>query len=282
MHRRCLHWILAQLALWACLAQAQSPEGEPTSPAPLPEPAPFEGRDWRLSAYWDGARSVEVLKEGRPAVFRFAEGQLSGSTGCNRIQGQYRVEGEHFQLVSGLAATRMRCPEPIMHQESRVLAHLQAAARYRLILGRLELTDESGRTLLSFLPLLPDPGPQALVGPTWFVERYAGPQGSWVRPRARIELSLDPQGQLSGFDGCNRYLSGFKRSGHSLAIGPIATTGTSCTSGREQEQQAREFRAALAQVQAYRIAEGQLILFDAAGRPLIELRPSSLDGQGGE
>ena len=53
----------------------------------------------------------------------FADGRMSGSAGCNRFTGSYRIERD--RLTAGpLAATRMACPGPAMAQEQRVLAIL--------------------------------------------------------------------------------------------------------------------------------------------------------------
>ncbi len=270
-HHQCTSLILTLICGWSLLVQAQTESIEPPNPRVQPQPAPFEGQDWRLIAYRQGSQTLTPLAEGRPPHFRFADGQLSGSAGCNQIQGRYQAEADVWRL-SGLAATRMACPEPLMQQESAVSRHLQAAAHYRLADGRLELMDESGQWLLSLTPLTADPEPQGLTGRTWRVEGYADSQRDLVKPRARIDLTFDPQGRISGFDGCNHYLSGFVRSGQSLSLGPIGVTSMACPAGPDRERQAQGYRQTLGRVQTYRVLGDRLSLLDAAGQVLIELR----------
>ncbi|QIK37760.1 META domain-containing protein [Caldichromatium japonicum] len=271
-HRRHHPLILTLACIWPLFCQAQTEMTQPPAVGAIPAPTPFEDMDWHLTTYWDGSKTVELQARGRPSIFRFSEGRLSGNTGCNQIQGGYQIESDLFRLASGLAATRMACPEPLMQQESAVIHNLQDVARYRLAGGRLELMNKAGRVLLSFTPLAVDTGPQALTGRAWRVEGYVDGQGTLVKPLAAIDLSFDPQGRISGFDGCNHYLSGFVRSGHVLSLGPVALTAMACTSGLERERQARAYRAALARVQAYRITGDRLLLLDASNHPVIELR----------
>jgi heat shock protein HslJ len=79
------------------------------------------GSQWRI---------VEV--NGRPTVadreatLGLAEGGLiSGSTGCNRFSGRFRVEGGAM-VTSPMATTRMACMGPVEAQERDILAVLTA------------------------------------------------------------------------------------------------------------------------------------------------------------
>lgn len=250
------------------------PVQEQPAPEPEPVPVPFEGFDWRLTTYRSDSGLTEVAPRSRPTEFRFEDGQFSGSTGCNRIQGAYTVEGTDFELGEGLAATRMACPGPLMQQETAVLQALQTVTRYRYAADRLELLDERGEIALSFSRLGAENPADPLLGRTWILDSYSDEQGTEITPikGARIDLTFDPRGRISGSDGCNRYLSGFTRSKSSLSFGPIATTRKACTATDGRTEQARAYAERLGRVSAYRIEDGRLLLLDADGATLVRLR----------
>lgn len=77
------------------------------------------------------------------------------------------------------------------------------------------------------------------------------------------DLLLDAEQQrAAGFSGCNRYFGGYQREGNPthgspLSFGQLAGTMMACADGGELE---RAFLQALSQVNAFRIADGQLQL----------------------
>ena len=273
--------------------QAQTQTSEPAPPAPIaeepgpepiPVPVPFEGLDWRLTAYRSDSGVNNVAPRSRPTEFRFEDGRFSGSTGCNRVQGDYRVEGTDFRFGEGLAATRMACPEPLMKQEAAIFKALQSVTRYRYVPDRLELTDDRDDTVLRFTRIgaatsAADTTADTLEGCTWVAEALVDAQGTLANPirGTTIDLSFDPRGRISGSDGCNRYLSGFTHSKASLSFGPIATTRMACAATDGRAEQARSYADLLGQVNTYRIEGGRLFLLDADGEILARLRAVRAD-----
>ena len=75
--------------------------------------------------------------------------RVSGSTGCNRYTAPLSVTGTSIR-VGVIAMTRMACPPPVMDQESRFTAALEAARGFRQEGDVLRLLDEQGRSLLRF------------------------------------------------------------------------------------------------------------------------------------
>jgi heat shock protein HslJ len=70
--------------------------------------------------------------DGAHATLAFAEaGKALGSASCNRFQGAVTIQAESITFAS-LVTTRMACPEAIMNQESRYLAGLGEAKRFRV------------------------------------------------------------------------------------------------------------------------------------------------------
>jgi hypothetical protein len=74
--------------------------------------------------------------------------RVSGSSGCNRLMGGYRVEGEALTFDQ-LAGTRMACAEG-METEKAFLDALARVARWRISGDKLELLDAGGRLLATF------------------------------------------------------------------------------------------------------------------------------------
>jgi hypothetical protein len=85
----------------------------------------LEGTTWLLDKTVPGS---EITAE-------FANGQVSGSAGCNTYQGTYRstkAAGENTIEIGPLATTRMMCDAPLMEQEGLYLGALQSAAEYAI------------------------------------------------------------------------------------------------------------------------------------------------------
>lgn len=125
--------LLFVLSLAGC-APAPSPE---TSPAAEAAPqgttaTPDVTGDWVIRAI-DG-RPLD----GPPATIAFADGRISGSTGCNRFSGSYTVAGDRL-VIAPPATTRMACPPPLMARETALLAALTGSLEVRAG-GGTELT----------------------------------------------------------------------------------------------------------------------------------------------
>jgi heat shock protein HslJ len=97
----------------------------------------LEGRAWTL---------VELRGEGITPLadlplpsLRFADGQMTGFTGCNEMFGAYDSEGSglHFGPIG---ATRRACPDET-ELELRFLQALESTTGYAITPGGLELGD---------------------------------------------------------------------------------------------------------------------------------------------
>ena len=85
----------------------------------------LEGTTWLLDKTIPGS---EITAE-------FANGQVSGSAGCNTYQGTYRstrAAGRNTIEFGPLATTRMMCDQALMDQEGLYLAALEAATEYTI------------------------------------------------------------------------------------------------------------------------------------------------------
>ncbi len=80
------------------------------------------------------------------------DGAIVGSTGCNSYSASIERSGSELSVV-GLAYTEMACTEPegVMVQESSYLALLPEVASFRTDLTTLELRDDGGATIASYV-----------------------------------------------------------------------------------------------------------------------------------
>ncbi|HET9068886.1 MAG TPA: META domain-containing protein [Amaricoccus sp.] len=74
-----------------------------------------------------------------------AAGSAEGNGGCNNFHGTYSLEGETLRF-GPIASTRRACPPPVMEQETRFFAALDATRGMRIEAGSLLLLDASGAT----------------------------------------------------------------------------------------------------------------------------------------
>ncbi|KAA0968931.1 META domain-containing protein [Aureimonas fodinaquatilis] len=78
------------------------------------------------------------------------DGRATGSGGCNRFTGTVTVTETTIEF-GPLAGTKMACPEAVMNQENKFHNALSQAAGWQLTAAdKLELTDETGKTLVVF------------------------------------------------------------------------------------------------------------------------------------
>lgn len=86
------------------------------------------------------------VADDRPTSLQFDGERLSGSAGCNRFSGSYKVEGR--TLTAGpLMATKMACPGAGMMQESAFFALMRGPVTLSFPSdGTLEITGADGQT----------------------------------------------------------------------------------------------------------------------------------------
>jgi heat shock protein HslJ len=110
------------------------------------------GPNWQLLAYNNGRNAVQSVMTGTQPTATFgADGQLSGSGGCNNFSGPYQSSANTLS-IGPLASTMMACEQPVMDQETAYLAALERSTTYRFDNGRLVLADAGGATQAEFNP----------------------------------------------------------------------------------------------------------------------------------
>jgi heat shock protein HslJ len=119
--------------------------------APLEaEAASPDGTAWSLAFMIAGDEALPVLEE-TEITAQFADGQISGSAGCNDYNGSATIEGDSL-TIGPLMSTQKMCAdrEGVDDQESDYLSALASVASYQQLDDMLLLLDENGDPLLVF------------------------------------------------------------------------------------------------------------------------------------
>ena len=121
-----------------------SPELDCPSLNPL---ATLRNTYWRL-VFLESQAVRRAPDQREPSLVFHEDGRLAGSDGCNRLIGRFEEQSGTLEF-SGLATTRMACPEG-MEQASRFVQALDAVHDYRIIGETLEMRDAAGELLMRF------------------------------------------------------------------------------------------------------------------------------------
>lgn len=116
-------------------------------------PLPFAGISWELVTYKGSAGSMIGVNPHTTVTALFgADGNITGSAGCNSYNGSYTHRRQNGISIGPLATTLMYCGGPgVMDQETIYLANLQAATSYKVTTdGKLHLMDTTGTPLLVY------------------------------------------------------------------------------------------------------------------------------------
>ena len=119
-----------------------------TGPDAAAEPRRLRGTYWKLVRLKGQPVRFDESRPEAHLLLDAGELRASGSGGCNRFNGGFRVAGQELRLVR-LASTEMACREGLQ-QEADYLASLAQVAGYRVQGQRLSLLDAQGRVLLEF------------------------------------------------------------------------------------------------------------------------------------
>lgn len=110
------------------------------------------GVEWEVTGFNNGRQAiVGVLNETR-ITLKFEDGQVSGSSGCNRFGGSYSTD-EGTLSIGMLRTTRMACPGEVMEQEQQFLAALKSASSWVIVRGMLDVHRADGERALTANPV---------------------------------------------------------------------------------------------------------------------------------
>jgi heat shock protein HslJ len=109
------------------------------------QPLPLVGTNWSMLNYNNGRQAVVGALAGTEVTAIFgADGNLTGTAGCNQYRTGFTVNGNNI-TIKPAATTRMLCTEPegIMDQEAEFLRALESAATYKIDRQQLWLRDKN-------------------------------------------------------------------------------------------------------------------------------------------
>ena len=126
-----------------------------TTPPPSPSPtasgtsAALEGTTWSLTSLVTEGTATDVLPNTTVTV-SFDNGNVTGSSGCNRYFGHYELSDKNITFTS-LGSTLMYCTDPgVMTQETTYMQLLLNATAYVISEDTLSLVNADGQDQLIF------------------------------------------------------------------------------------------------------------------------------------
>ena len=137
---------LALVSLPVVLALALTAGCGGDSDATESSAASLEGPLWVLAAGID----IDGWEAVAPTA-TFQDGAVAGSSGCNRYNAPYTVDGDTLEL-GAVASTKMACPPPADAVEQAYLAALETVTGWRIDGEELVLVDGDGAELLRYVP----------------------------------------------------------------------------------------------------------------------------------
>jgi heat shock protein HslJ len=233
------------------------------------------GTNWVVTNYNNGNQAVVGVLAGTDLTVMFgAEGQVSGSAGCNTFSGPFKQDGGTID-IGPLASTLKLCTDPagVMDQEVQFLEALQQAATYQWSGDRLDLRTADDALAISMRRVTESAaGTDPLAGTSWALATLGGnPPVADTQPT----LNFGDDGRSGGTDGCNTFGAAYDVSGSSLKFDTIIGTLIACEEA--VMAQAMAFQQALLATAQFSAAEDKLTLIDADGEELATFTPQSTD-----
>ncbi|MBD2653334.1 META domain-containing protein [Synechocystis sp. FACHB-383] len=129
---------------------------------PASQYSALHNSQWQLVTMAGVAPITNENSQAIPQI-QFLGDRLAGTGGCNRLMGQFTIDGENLTIDERMASTMMACSEPLMNQEQQFIQALVNAQKYQILTsGELVIdylaADKTEQ--LVFLPLTADPQTQ--------------------------------------------------------------------------------------------------------------------------
>lgn len=248
-----------------------SPPAADTNPAEsknMTQNQGVEGTRWLLLSYLNAdGKMTDVLADSEATAEFGPDGQLSGSTGCNRYFASYTVDGEKLTIGQG-GSTMMACePTELMQQEADFLAALQNAATFTITGDQLEIRDANNGAVALFQPSQP----ASLTGTEWTATMVNNGREAVTNliEGTTITAVFSEDGKLNGSASCNNYMTGYTLDGQNITIDPPATTRKLCPEPEGVMEQEAAFTLMLEKAATYSIRGNVLELRTAEGALIV-------------
>ncbi|MFI5775783.1 META domain-containing protein [Nocardia sp. NPDC051570] len=109
---------------------------------------PLTGTAWTVTALLlpNGQTTSQALEQSKPTLTLGADGQISGSAGCNRMTGTADIAPGGQEITFRVATTRMACQPEVMEIERQVLQALDGKTRATIDADTLTLHNDGTNT----------------------------------------------------------------------------------------------------------------------------------------
>jgi heat shock protein HslJ len=219
------------------------------------EPAvPLETTFWVCAQISADGELTDVLGDSFIDLY-LQNGQATGSSGCNRYNGAYAVDGDSI-TIGPLMSTLIACEEPLMEQEQAFLAALEAAEAYSIEGETLTLSGADGAALAVF-----EADTTPLTGSEWMSTGYNNGAQAVVSPilETTMTIQFTEDGTAKGSSGCNTYSMTYETDeAGGMTFGAISVTEMACEDPPGVMEQERLFLEALSEVATYEL-QGDLL-----------------------
>lgn len=201
-------------------------------------------------------------------TLNFDNDKITGSDGCNRYNALYTVNEDRLNISRSIATTMMACPEQIMQQASSYTSALTQAMSYKIEGSQLVLLNTEGNPLATF-----NKQSLTLSDTSWRVTNINNGKQAVTSLINHSKLTVDfgADGKLTGFAGCNNYMTRYEVEGKKMTIKPANSTRKMCGEPVGIMDQEAQFLNALATVATYRFDGKRLELRTADGALAVML-----------
>jgi len=173
------------------------------------------------------------------ASLAFTPGQVNrvtGSTGCNKLNGTFELTGTDAIKFPPMATTRMACPgESAGVVESDFLAAVAKASNWKIEGDTLLLKSEDA-VLLKFKGKKPPSAGEIALNDTWELNYISGAKIAFdgLFPNKKPTLIFDfPKPEASGNGGCNGYSAKVVVDGNKINLADPLSTMMACEGNGE-------------------------------------------------
>ena len=231
------------------------------------------GITWRLFSYSNGKGGTTYVVGDQPvtALFR-ADGQVTGSSGCNQYTATYTATGSTVKVTPGMT-TLMACAPTVMDQENSYLDLLSKASTYAVSGDTMLMYDSMGTLVLAFR--------NPASGPTVTVSSQPPIVGSWdlvtynngnngmgtVLQDSTISVVFTPGGQINGFSGCNQYSGTYTLNNQNIGISQVTGSKSGCDPNLSLQE--TQYQALLTRANSYEVSNNQLTILNALGDKIL-------------
>jgi len=223
----------------------------------------LEGPTWVLD---QEASNLEAIAPEFVVTAIFADGRVSGTSGCNTYGADIVATRTRLAITSPIFSTLMACGPPASNVEASYRERLPTARRYSIRRDRLTVRTTTEGADLIYRAL----SAKALLG-DWEVTSFFRPGAiTSVIVGTTITASFDGK-TISGNGGCNSYSGPYETDETKIEIGSIAATQRACLEAAVTQQEA-EYFAALDQVRTFGLDANGLTLFRADGGIAVTLQ----------